>query len=109
MERASAKNSSRNLVRNSNGRGNLGLRLLSLAPPAAAQQIHCGPQFEQGIVGGLDTIDAGNRVEDDLSLLCFVIRHLRGQSHATETDQRPVLWPVDGRVIHDVALTGKLY
>src|SRR5258708_4935841 len=74
----------------------LWLRSSRLATLPSAQQINGGAQFEQRVVGGFNAVHARNRVEDDLFLLHFVVRHLRVENYSAETDQRPLLRPVNG-------------
>jgi hypothetical protein len=81
----------------------------SLTPAAAAHQIDGGAQLKQRVIRGFDAVHAGNGVEDDLLLLQLVVHGLRGQNYRAEMNYRAIGGPMNGRVIHNVALTGDLY
>ena len=59
----------------------------SLPATTPAQQVDRGAQFEQWIVGGIDSLHALDGIEDDLLLLARIPGNRTCQNHPAEIDQ----------------------
>src|ERR1700744_3963311 len=70
---------------------------LGLCRPAApaAHQVDGGAQLEQRVGGGLDAIEAGDGVEDDLLLLGRIVGHDGVEGEGAEVREGARLRPVD--------------
>jgi hypothetical protein len=80
----------------------------SLPATTPAQQLDRGAQFEQWIVGGIDSLHARDGIEDDLLLFMGIVWDRTFEDDLAESNQRAILGPVNGRVVHDVISAGHL-
>src|SRR5215813_10227586 len=69
--------------------------------PSARHQINVRPRLEERISRGLDAFDARYGIENDLLLLCRIVRGDGSQTDLSECDQLTALRPADGRIIRD--------
>ena len=74
----------------------------------AAEQIDGCAEFQQGIGGRLDSVYAGNGIEDDVLLLSGGVGHNRGEFDDAEVGDFAGFGPVDGGVVCRVFGSGDL-
>src|SRR5579863_299720 len=75
---------------------------------ASTEQVDRGAQFEKGVGGGLNAVDARNGIEDDPLLLHEAVFEYSGKFERTEFYEFAGFGPVDGCIVGDVAGGGHL-
>ena len=75
-----------------------------LPAATAAEQIDRGTQLKQGIIGRLDSVHAGDGIEDDLLLLMRIVWDRIRKNDLSKIDQRSLLGPVKRCVVDDIVI-----
>ena len=83
-------------------------RVGSCAAAAATQQVNCGAQLKQGIVGWVNAVHPRDWIEDDLLLFMGLVEYGLSERKQSQLLQFAALRPMNGYIIDRIAVFGQL-